>query len=213
MTDPAIQLHVSHAPHALHALAQPTVQSDADPLRHDPERLARAALHDGDRAAFETFYDLYLPRITRWTRTLTRRGDDFALDVAQTVFIRLIKRPPRIGSAAELDHYIRRCIRTCAIDLLRAELADRGRAAAVATRHADTDNAAAAHHDTDTAALLAQLRALPADDIALLRARFDHGATLDQAGAAAGLSGDAAHGRLRRILARLRAALTRGGEA
>ncbi len=216
MTDPAIQL--TQGPHDL---APPTVEPAAASPPDEPVALARAALEGGDRAAFEAFYDIYLPRITRWTRTLTRRGDDFALDVAQNVFIRLIKRPPRVASAPQLDHYIRRCIRNCAIDLVRTELAQQNRDAAHARSEAMPQTAAnntrSDNADTgpaiDPAALLAQLRGLPADDIALLRARFEHGATLDQAGAAAGLSGDAAHGRLRRILARLRSALTGGGDA
>jgi DNA-directed RNA polymerase specialized sigma24 family protein len=49
-----------------------------------------------------------------------------------------------------------------------------------------------------------ELGKLSSRDRALLRERFEEGKTLREAGRAAGMTGHAAHGRIRRILVRLR---------
>jgi DNA-directed RNA polymerase specialized sigma24 family protein len=94
-------------------------------------------------------------------------------------------------------------IRSAALDLLRRESRRAAR-----EKHAAPAAAAAASApgeiEEKTAWVLERLRELPADDAALVALRLGREASLDQSGAAESISGDAAHGRIRRALTRLR---------
>jgi len=86
----------------------------------------------GDRTAYER---LFLARCAfveaEASRRLGRRSD-LAEDAAQESWIRVARHPRRCTSAASLDAWLRRVVRSAAIDLLRSELARRAREVEVA---------------------------------------------------------------------------------
>jgi RNA polymerase sigma factor (sigma-70 family) len=80
---------------------------------------------EGDRDAFEELFR------AEARRRLGRRGD-LALDVAGETWIRVARGPRRCDRAASLDAWLRRIVRSAAIDLLRSELSRREREEAAA---------------------------------------------------------------------------------
>jgi RNA polymerase sigma factor (sigma-70 family) len=86
----------------------------------------------GDRAAYER---LFLARCAfvevEASRRLGRRRD-LAEDAAQEAWMRVARQPRRCPTAVSLDAWLRRVVRSAAIDLLRSELARRARENAVA---------------------------------------------------------------------------------
>lgn len=164
-----------------------------------------AAIAAGDPVAFAAFYEQWFDRCYNIAAALTRRDESFCLDVVQDAMLRAIRSmgPMR---RVELERWLVRVVHTTALDALRAERRQRRRSALRADGRADRSNQRAA----DPAQLAEQidwltraLAELDAADRALLQHRFtDH--TLEETGRVAGLTGHAAHGRIRRILARLR---------
>ena len=95
------------------------------------ELTARAVA--GDRAAYEALFRMRCAFVeAECARRLGRRCD-LADDVAQEVWIRVARSPRRCAGDASLDAWLRRLVRSSAIDLLRSELARRARERRVAT--------------------------------------------------------------------------------
>ena len=111
----------------------------------------------------------------------------------------------------ELSRWIFRVVQTAALDALRREArCKRREARAVALRPTTSNDRGSKERDLLELQewkewLRTRLLALPATDRVLLVERFENERTLARAGAAVGLSGHAAHGRIRRITRRLRA--------
>ena len=102
-----------------------------------------------------------------------------------------------------------RAVYTATVDRLRADQRRRLREERVAKATPEAQDAdpgasliAAEQRDWITA----RLDELTVDDRQLVIARFEGSMTLDQVGAAFGMTGHAAHGRIRRILQRLKQA-------
>ncbi len=157
-----------------------------------------AALSRGDRAAIERFYRSAFPVAMAVARHATRRDESFCLDVVHDAMIRVLKGVKPSLSDPQLDVYLKRCVVTASLDRLRR---DKRRAARERSREVHA-TAGASEHDL-IVSLREALNQLDDLDRALLTARFAHGATLEAAGREHGLSGPAAHGRVRRALARL----------
>ena len=96
-----------------------------------------AGMVAGDRAAYER---LFLARCAfveaEASRRLGRRND-LADDAAQEAWMRVARQPRRCPNLASLDAWLRRVVRSAAIDLLRSELARRARENAVARDRAE----------------------------------------------------------------------------
>jgi RNA polymerase sigma factor (sigma-70 family) len=159
-----------------------------------------ALIARGDRVALGQFYELWFDRIYRLARRLTGRDESFCLDIVQESMLRIVRSIRPMPSDDDLKRWMVRLVHTTALDLLRREARQRRR-----HQHA-TPNGTAHHADLaeQIAWLRARLAELPEEESLLLRGRFGLGRTLEAAGALAGLSGHAAHGRLRRITERLR---------
>lgn len=165
-----------------------------------------AALSRGDRAAIEHFYRSGFPVALAVARHATRRDESFCLDVVHDAMIRVLRGVKPSLSDAQLDVYLKRCVVTSSIDRLRRE---KRRAARERSREV---HATAQVSEPDLIASLREaLNQLDDLDRSLLTARFARGATLEAAGREHGLSGPAAHGRVRRALARLGSIMKENG--
>jgi RNA polymerase sigma factor (sigma-70 family) len=180
---------------------RPLVHAEPD----DTPALTRAASR-GDAEAFARIYQRWFARAVGAARELTGRDEAFCLDVAQDAMVRAARRVPPLPDEAALGAWLCRTVHRTALDRLRAERRRRAREA----RHpAGAGGGPEGTHDRAAlderiARLRCQLDELEALDRTLLGARFARGRTLAQAGLEAGLSGDAAHGRIRRALKQLK---------
>ncbi|MCA8969409.1 MAG: sigma-70 family RNA polymerase sigma factor [Planctomycetes bacterium] len=181
--------------------------SPFDTLDDTSSRRLVVAIRRGDGAAFERFYDLFFDACVAWTRKATKRDEDFCLDCCQDVMMTVADRIPRLDTKKALAAWLHRCLYTKAIDRLRSEerLVRRERVAARHEHdHASVDPHDHAVHIEEVEWLSARLGELEERDRALLHARFFEDASLAATGASVGLGGDAAHGRIRRLLIKLR---------
>jgi len=131
------------------------------------------------------------------------------LDIVQDAMMRVIRSLKPIGSRDGLDRWMARVVRTAALDRLRREARrarHEGLAAGGRPGEASVEPAAVLVAREEEAWIRDRLEEMPEGDRVLLGARFGEGRTLREAGAAAGMTGHAAHGRIRRIIERLRAA-------
>ncbi len=173
-----------------------------------PSHTLTALIAAGDERAFATFYELWFDRLLAMARAATRRDEAFCLDVVHDCMLRVVRRLPALSSEAAVAAWLMRALLRGAVDRLRQEARRARREASAAAEQAS----AVTDLETDLLAreervwLRARLDELPTADRALLLARFDDGLTLDAVGQTVGVTGDAAHGRIRRLLLRLRAA-------
>lgn len=107
---------------------------------------------------------------------------------------------PVLDTEAQLGAWLRRVIHRAALDRLRAD----ARRLRREREHSAAHGQRLAEVDERLAWLKTELAKLGPDERRLLVLRFGLDRSLRQTGAAAGLSDDAAHGRIRRSLDRLR---------
>jgi RNA polymerase sigma factor (sigma-70 family) len=183
-----------------------TAPAAATAGRRAPTHPLTGRIHAGDAGAFATFYELWFDRLLAMARTTTRRDEAFCLDVVQDCMVRVVDKITALASEEAVATWLARTLLRGAVDRLRAD-ARRGRRESAAAAQqpamaASSDQAAA--DDEQRQWLAARLAELPAADRELLLARFHDGATLDAVGSRFGMSGDAAHGRIRRLVLRLK---------
>jgi RNA polymerase sigma factor (sigma-70 family) len=165
-----------------------------------------ARIARGDSDALGSFYESWFDRSFALARGLTRRDESFCLDVVQDAMLRVARSMKRIETEPELERWMARVVHTAALDRLRAE----SRRVARERRRADADARAADSEldgiDERVRWLRAQLASLGPEERTILALRYVQGRTLDETGHAVGLTGDAVHGKLRRLMRRLRSA-------
>lgn len=164
----------------------------------------------GDADAFETLYRAWYPRVYAMSRRLTGRDESFCQDATHEVMLRVAKSLPALTGEGALEAWMARTTLSASVDALRAEQRRVRREKAHAASRPSA-NAGGAEAGTELAWLHDHLARLDHVDYALVMARIGHGQTLREAGLSAGVSEDAAHGRLRRALTRLRDAARRAG--
>lgn len=166
-----------------------------------------AAVARGDERAFECFYDLWFDRLLAMAHACTRRDEAFCLDLVQDCMVRVVDKLPPLHSEAAVAAWLTRTVLRLAVDRLRAEARRSARQQVVAARRPEAQADDPHRPDTEQLAWLEhRLAELPAADAELLRARFVHGHTAAAAGAPLALSADAAAGRIRRLVLRLKQA-------
>ena len=167
-----------------------------------------AAIARGDESAFSRFYDLWFDRVLAAVRSFTRRDEAFCLDIVQDCMLRVVKRMRALASEDAVAAWMTRTALRLAIDGLRREQRRQRRERAAARGEADAapDLGRALLDGEQVAWLRARLAELPERDRALLIGRFQDGQTLAEVGSALGMTGHAAHGRIWRLLRRLRGA-------
>jgi RNA polymerase sigma factor (sigma-70 family) len=154
----------------------------------------------GDSRAFEVLYRAWFGRVYAFARGLTRRDESFCLDVTQEVMLRAARSIPELDCEARLGAWFSRATLSAAVDMVRREQRAVKRARAAATPGPTGEKACV----DDLAWLSRSLGGLPEADQLLLMQRIGHGSTLREAGASVGIGEQAAHGRVRRALDRLR---------
>jgi RNA polymerase sigma-70 factor, ECF subfamily len=179
---------------------------DSQPPRAGAGDLARR-IAGGDEAAFASFYEAWFAPTLALARAISRRDEAFALDVVQDVMLTVVRKLPPLGDDVAVRAWMTRTIANMVTDHLRTESRRRRREQdVVARRDGRTEQEPWLHlvaHERQTW-LLGVLDGLPALDRELLAARFGSPTSVAAAAAAHGLGEDAAHGRLRRALTRLR---------
>lgn len=182
-------------------MAQP-VDTALPPCVPKDAAAASCAAWGGDVAAFEVIYRQWFPRVFGMARGLTRRDEAFCLDVTQDVMLRAGRRLPRIGSETELAAWFGRVTLGAAIDQVRRECRRTKRERRWAGV-AGGDTYESLSQD-DLGVIAHAFSRLDPQEQVLLMQRIAHGLSLKQAGAALGIGTQAAHGRVRRAIARLR---------
>jgi RNA polymerase sigma factor (sigma-70 family) len=170
------------------------------------------AVGRGDSAAFEVLYRAWFERVYGMARGITRRDESFCLDVTQEVMLRVAKSLPRIETEGELAAWMGRAALSCAVDLMRRETRRKRRESAIAVREESgrdcrtTQEPGGDHRATqeELAWVVAELRKLPLVEQGLLMQRVANGSSLKEAGLAVGIGEQAAHGRVRRAMEKLR---------
>lgn len=160
-----------------------------------------ARVRGGDAAAFEVLYRAWYGRVANLARAATRRDESFCLDATHDVMVRVAERVPVLADERALAAWMCRCTLSVCMDALRRESRRAKREASAArgevTRAEDTPAINAAQ-------MAAMMDSLNLHDYDLVMSRLAHDLTLRQAGLSAGVSADAAHGRIRRSLESLR---------
>lgn len=168
----------------------------------------------GDERALAALHELWFERAVRLAGSVLRRagpaagGEEACLDVVQEAFVRVAKGMRAMDSGAEVERWMVRVIKSAALDHLRRE-ERRVRREERRARRAGMpvgDAAASAELAERVRWVRERLGELSEEERVLLGLRFGAERTLEEAGAAAGISGDAAHGKIRRALKRLREA-------
>jgi RNA polymerase sigma-70 factor, ECF subfamily len=177
-------------------------------LPHDPEPLAAAGSVElargvarGDREALARFYEAWFDRVFVAARRVTGRDEAFCLDVVQEVMVKVARKLRPVKSEEELERWMLRVVRTTCVDLLRREARRSGRERR-AVRVAAAESPPARLAEAEAAAWV-RVAAAASGDSELLRERVVRGRTLEEIGAASGMTAGAVHGRVRRALARM----------
>jgi RNA polymerase sigma-70 factor (ECF subfamily) len=171
-----------------------------------PDRSAAltAAIARGDEAAFAAFYELWFERAYAKARGIMKRDEAFCLDVVQEVMLKVARKMRALPDEESVAAWMAQALLTTALDCMRGEARRLRREQAAARPEAEPARAPAWEEAERLSWLRERLAELPATDRAMLSVRFAEDGTLDDVGAAFGISGDAAHGRIWRTLARLR---------
>lgn len=188
-------------PHAAHPTSGASRDSDDGWAAACTSRLVR-----GDRSAFES---LFLRRHAfveaEAARRLGRRRD-LVDDVTQESWLRIARGPRACAAGPALDAWLRRVVRSAAIDLLRSDLARRLRERRVAAGRREAAELVADHDLLEELRReSASLEGLGDEDRALLELRARTDATVAQIARWLGLGTAAVDSRLRRAVERARA--------
>lgn len=157
------------------------------------------AVASGDPEALARLYEREFDFLYREAHRATGRDESFCLDVVHDTMLRVIRSIPVLEDTASLRAWLRRVVRSCAVDRLRSDARRAGRESA-APRGERPD----VHRDDDRAWLGRELAALGPALVDMLRQRFHLGWTLARIGEATGLTPGAVDGRITRALDSLR---------
>lgn len=178
-------------------------------MADDPAALDNASLcrriAAGDEGAFVEFHGRWFEALLAFARAASRRDESFCLDVVQDVLMIVAKKIPALRDDAAVGAWMTRTVVRAVADRVRREARRRRREEAAGDRRdpqPEPWHTMAANERTSW--LESALASLTTADRLLLEARFGTTTTVVAAGAALGLGADAAHGRLRRVLERLR---------
>lgn len=172
----------------------------------DSAALARA-IAAGDEAAFAAFYVAWFPATLALARAASRRDEAFCLDVVQDVMLAVGRKLPALRDERAVRAWMTKAVWNASVDRLRNERSRQRREQHVAAPRDAADHGEpwlVVASDERRRWLAARVQELSPADQALLAARFGDGASVAAVGATFGLGEDSAHGRLRRVLERLR---------
>jgi RNA polymerase sigma-70 factor (ECF subfamily) len=163
---------------------------------------------DGDMAAFETLYKRHRGPLFRFL--LRQIGNQqFAEDVFQEVWSRVIRSSKSYRPTARFTTYIYHIARNCSVDHYRRMGKQQNvvseNEAGVAEPSADTGNPVAEASNTDTReALSIALRELPTEQREVFLLKEESGMSLDEIATVTGVGRETVKSRLRYALGKLR---------
>lgn len=181
--------------------------SEEPRVANAPDSAALSArIARGDEAAFAAFYEHWCAPTLMLARAASRRDESYCLDVVHDVMLVVAKKLPALATEAAVGAWLGRTVLRAVSDRRRAEQRRQHRERAVADLAPDDDHepwhgmvASEQRHW-----LGERLRELPETDRALVLARFCDAGAVASAAQDLGLGVDAAYGRLRRALLKLR---------
>lgn len=176
----------------------PTTRDNPGPI--DIAAITRDIVR-GNHAQFDVFYSRWFTLAYFVARACTRADESTCLDVVQDAMLRVIKSIPIMHTVADVDRWLAQVTRRVAIDHMR-------RNARAAARDAIAVPVVTVATASDELARLSRAFAtLDPRDAEILMLRFAGGLTLEQLAQVTDGSKDAAHGRVRRALTKLRTLL------
>ncbi|MHC5002469.1 MAG: RNA polymerase sigma factor [Planctomycetota bacterium] len=168
----------------------------------DVRRLTRA-IAAGDAETFARFYEERFDRLYRHARAVTGRDEAFCLDVVQDAMMKVIRSMRPMDSEPELAAWLRRVVRSVAVDRIRAD--DRRRRREQGPRPDAADGLTGETFGGERRQwLVRELAGLEGSVATMLTQRFRFGWSLRRIAAAAGLSIGAVDGRINRAVSSLR---------
>jgi RNA polymerase sigma factor (sigma-70 family) len=168
-----------------------------------PTRTLTSAIASGDTKAFALFYEQWFQTMYVQARAATGRDESFCLDVVQEAMLRVVKKMRPIDDEAGLRRWLRRVIRSCAVDQIRRDVR-RARREIRDERPAQ----AGPSHAVETAEMVAwmgsQITVLDETSARLIHLRHCAGWSLPRISRAVGMPVGTVHRRLIRAMAQLR---------
>lgn len=176
--------------------------------RVDDARVARwtDSMVRGDRTAYEALFRARCAFVERESARALGLRRDLAEDVSQEVWLRVARRPVVAPSTASLDAWLRRVVRSAAIDVLRSELSRRLREGLVARERAEAVRFLDDHELLESLKReVDAIQGITPEERALLELKARTDATTARLASWLGLGAAAVDSRLRRAVERARA--------
>lgn len=174
----------------------------------DDARVARwtDSMVRGDRTAYEALFRARCAFVERESARALGLRRDLAEDVSQEVWLRVARRPVVAPSTASLDAWLRRVVRSAAIDVLRSELSRRLREGLVARERAEAVRFLDDHELLESLKReVDAIQGITPEERALLELKARTDATTARLASWLGLGAAAVDSRLRRAVERARA--------
>jgi RNA polymerase sigma factor (sigma-70 family) len=168
-----------------------------------------SAVASGDTEAFARLYRAWFDFALAEAHRCSGRDEQFCLDAVQNAMLRIIRRIQPLTTEAALAAWLKACVRSACLDLLRSDARRARRDTATASVHrivGASPRVPSAEDQERLAWLREQLSAVDADTARALDLRYRVGWTLARVAQAMGLRTGAVDGRINRTLSRLRAA-------
>lgn len=171
-------------------------------------QLLKQHQRDPSGNAFGQLVDRYLGLVHSVARRITT-NDEAARDISQTVFLRLIKKAPKIPETLPLTSWFHRETHSASVDYVRSEVRRQKREEISSTL--DTMNSDSRQWDEIAPEIDDALNDLEEEDRTLVLFRFYENKSHPEIGRALGISQDAARMRTRRALDKLKSSLGKRG--
>ncbi|MEL7237728.1 MAG: RNA polymerase sigma factor, partial [Planctomycetota bacterium] len=139
-----------------------------------------------------------------YAKRLTRRDESFCLDVVQDAMMRIVRNVQPMESRQHLRRWVRRIVRSVAIDHLRRESTRAKYEDAAEPGEPPPSVAESLHRAEQIEALQERLAKLKPDERGLVWGRIVEGLSFAELGKRLGIGPGGVHGRLKRLLRKLR---------
>ncbi len=153
------------------------------------------------------FYDAWFDRCFAMAKKVSRRDESFCLDVVQEAMLRVVRSIPALETEAAVGAWMKKAVFSVIADRLRQDDRRQRRElrAVEGGSHQVVEEPLDQLEESERHTWLrSQLESLPKEDRVLILERFSGDKTLAAVGETVGMTGHAAHGRIRRVLMRLR---------
>ncbi|MEM9065710.1 MAG: sigma-70 family RNA polymerase sigma factor [Planctomycetota bacterium] len=165
-------------------------------------RALSAAMVRGEESAWAAFCDRWTDHAIAIARNATGRDESWCMDVVQDALIRAVRTIRVVESENQLGAWVASLVKSAAVDRYRSE----SRRARRERDRQDAPGSSGPDRD-EVERLIAAINELPATDRDLLLRRLCRDQTLRSIADADGVTIGQTHGRLRRLVTKLRSTL------